>query len=294
MTRWRNSGRRWRARTSTTNALATGSSWHSPGRRSPRCARFDDRFPPFSFRFSTCSVRERVGRGRGRVRLTPPRERAAAGVYGCLWDKARKALSLGVRARAIRSTVHSTAQTVRTTRVRMEAGCAYQATIDGTHLARKPDGDRAHGKHRRSRFRHVKFNPADPAPARARCSALDACATVRTADTRSPYLPRREDGSCGAVVSANSGASASNPWVVVILLVNVTDFWFVFLFEPSRNLERLTVVCSVVITGFLWSQIRVEIRVEIRVGDPIFHPNFHPNLPQKPPIILSPTCSKYY
>jgi hypothetical protein len=64
-----------RARTSTTNALATVSSWRSLDRRSPRRR---DRSPPCSFRFSTCGARGRWGRGRERTRQRDPSEGAHA------------------------------------------------------------------------------------------------------------------------------------------------------------------------------------------------------------------------
>lgn len=66
-----------RARTSTTNALATVSSMRSLDRRSPRRR---DRSPPCSFRFSTCGARGRWGRGRERTRQRDPSEGARAWV----------------------------------------------------------------------------------------------------------------------------------------------------------------------------------------------------------------------
>lgn len=150
-----------------------------------------------------------VGGGKG-PSARSLRGRTRLGVYGCLWEYIMEALSLGVRARATQSAAHSTARWVRATSVRVEAGCASRPTIDGTHLARKPDGDRPHGRHRRLRFRHfLQQSPADTAPAPGRCSAHDVCATARTAGAKSPHLSRLENARRGAVGSANPIASAS-------------------------------------------------------------------------------------
>ena len=108
-----------------------------------------------------------VGGGKG-PSARSLRGRTRLGVYGCLWEYIMEALSLGVRARATQSAAHSTARWVRATSVRVEAGCASRPTIDGTHLARKPDGDRPHGRHRRLRFRHfLQQTPETPLRLRA-------------------------------------------------------------------------------------------------------------------------------
>ena len=84
-----------RARTSTTSALATVSSWDSLDRRSPRRS---DRSPPCSFRFSARCARGRWGRGRERTRQCDPFEGTRG--CGCLRKcvGTHHALSLGVRA----------------------------------------------------------------------------------------------------------------------------------------------------------------------------------------------------
>ena len=127
-----------RARTSTTSALATVSSWDSLDRRSPRRS---DRSPPCSFRFSARCARGRWGRGRERTRQCDPFEGTRG--CGCLRKcvGTHHALSLGVRARcdsigrAFDRSVGSPDAHAGGCR------CASRATIDGTHLARKPDGD---------------------------------------------------------------------------------------------------------------------------------------------------------
>jgi hypothetical protein len=99
-----------------------------------------------------------VGGGKGRVSAIPPRAhtrlrclRMFMGIHH------GGAFPRGARARATQSAAHSTARWVRATPMRVEAGCASRATIDGTHLAREPDGDRPRGGHRRPRFRHLRI-----------------------------------------------------------------------------------------------------------------------------------------
>ena len=105
-----------RARTSTTSALATVSSWDSLDRRSPRRS---DRSPPCSFRFSRCA-RGRWGRGRERTRQCDPRGHARLRVSTEVCGNTSCAFARCARG-AIRSAAHSTARWVPPTRMRVDA-----------------------------------------------------------------------------------------------------------------------------------------------------------------------------
>lgn len=120
-------------------------------------------------------------------------------VYG---NTSWKALSLGVRARAIRSAAHSTARWVPPTRMRVEADArrgrrSMGRTSRVNRTVTEPTGSTG------VPASSILFSqPRRHAPAPGQCSELDACATARTADAKSPHFPRQE-----VRVAAQSGVS---------------------------------------------------------------------------------------
>ena len=135
--------------------------------------------------------------------MIPSRVCAAAGVYGNIWEYIMEgAFARCARARAIRSAAHSTARWVPPTRMRVEADArrgrrSMGRTSRVNRTVTEPTGSTG------VPASSILFSqPRRHAPAPGQCSELDACATARTADAKSPHFPRQE-----VRVAAQSGVS---------------------------------------------------------------------------------------
>jgi len=155
-----------------------------------------------------------VGGGRGRVSVIPSRVCAAAGVYGNIWEYIMEgAFARCARARAIRSAAHSTARWVPPTRMRVEADArrgrrSMGRTSRVNRTVTEPTGSTG------VPASSILFSqPRRHAPAPGQCSELDACATARTADAKSPHFPRQE-------VRAAAQSGVSTRWRAASALKN--------------------------------------------------------------------------
>ena len=143
-----------------------------------------------------------VGGGRGRVSVIPSRARAAAGVYGSVWEYNMRFRSVCARG-AIRSAAHSTARWVPPTRMRVDVDArrgrrSMRRTWRVNRTVTEPTGSTGVPASPNIIF----SQPRRHAPAPGQCSELDACATARTADAKSPHFSRQE-----VCVAAQSGVS---------------------------------------------------------------------------------------
>ena len=143
-----------------------------------------------------------VGGGRGRVSVIPSRARAAAGVYGSVWEHIMRFRSVCARG-AIRSAAHSTARWVPPTRMRVDADARRGRRSMGRTWRVNRTVTEPTGSTGVPASPNIVFSqPRRHAPAPGQCSELDACATARTADAKSPHFPRQE-----VRVAAQSGVS---------------------------------------------------------------------------------------